>query len=246
MKLDILVIVAHPDDAELGCGGTIIKHVELGHKVGIIDLTRGELGTRGTPEIRATEAEAAAKIMGVSVRHNLQFADGRFANDETHRLQVMRMIRKYRPELVITNAPEDRHPDHGRASQLVKEACFLAGLKNLPTFEEGELQEPHRPARCYHIIQYKQLVPTLIVNIEGYLDKKMEAVLAYKSQFYDAESAEPETLISQPEFMEMTRNRVLSQGNYGHIPMGEAFITDFVPAVNDIMQTLPLKKTEKR
>src|SRR5690606_9526372 len=167
-ELDILVITVHPDDAELGCGGTILKHVAMGHKVGVVDLTRGELGTRGTPEIRAAEAAAAAEILGVAVRENLGMRDGFFSNDEHHQLQVVRAIRSYRPDIVITNALHDRHPDHGRAGDLVNDAAFLAGLRRVETERDGQAQEPHRPGLLLQLIQDRYIKPDIAVDVSDY------------------------------------------------------------------------------
>ncbi|MCL4139443.1 UNVERIFIED_CONTAM: hypothetical protein GTU68_050789 [Idotea baltica] len=187
MKLDILAIGAHPDDVELGCGGTIAKAIASGKKVGIIDLTRGELGTRGTAQTRANEAANASEILGATVRENLGFADGFFVNDKNHQLEIIKKIRKYKPEIVLCNAVDDRHIDHGKGSQLVSDACFLSGLIKIETKLEGslELQTPWRPKQVYHYIQWKNLEPDLVVDITGYIDVKMEAVFAYKTQFYD-------------------------------------------------------------
>src|ERR1700748_3690830 len=183
LKLDILVLAVHPDDAELGCGGTILKHIALGHKVGIVDLTRGELGTRGSAEIRAQEAAAAAKVLGLSVRENLGLADGFFKNDQEHQLKVIAAIRKYQPEIVITNAYHDRHPDHGRANELVEASAFLAGLRKIETYADGKLQQEWRPAQVLHFIQDNYIKPDILIDVTEFWDKKIESVMAYKSQF---------------------------------------------------------------
>ena len=192
MKLDILAFGAHPDDVELGCSGTILKEISLGKTVGIVDLTRGELGTRGSAEIRDQEANAAANILGVSVRENLNMRDGFFVNDEKHQLQVIQMIRKYKPEIVLCNAIDDRHIDHGKGSKLVSDACFLSGLMKIETVLDGEIQKPWRPKVVYHYIQWKNIEPDFVVDITGFTDKKIESILAYRSQFYDPNSKEPE------------------------------------------------------
>jgi len=195
MKVDVLVFGAHPDDVELGCGGTVIKLVEQGKKVGIIDLTRGELGTRGTAQSRKVECETATKILGVAVRDNMNFKDGFFKDDETHKLALIKKIREYCPEIVIANAPTDRHPDHGRASQIVVDACFLSGLEKVNT-----KQKVWRPKAIYHYIQFNHLQPDLVIDISRQMEKKkIEAVKAYKTQFYNSDSKETETIISKKE-----------------------------------------------
>lgn len=201
MKLDILVLAVHPDDAELGCAGTILKHVALGHKVGVVDLTRGELGSRGSVEIRNGEAAAAAKILGLSARENLDLADGFFKNDKEHQLKVITAIRKYRPDIVITNAYHDRHPDHGRASDLVETSVFLSGLRKIETRFEGQLQQEWRSKLTLHFIQDSYIKPDVVIDITDYWDKKIESVRAYGSQFYNPEwKEEHETYISSAEF----------------------------------------------
>ncbi|RDC63054.1 hypothetical protein AHMF7616_01654 [Adhaeribacter pallidiroseus] len=201
MKLDILAFSSHPDDIELACAGTLIIHVQAGQKVGIIDLTKGELGTRGTPEIREAEAKAATAIMGLAVRKNLGFADGFFKNDREHQLEVVRVLRQYQPEIVIANAITDRHPDHGRGSILVSEACFLAGLKQISTKDtEGQWQAAWRPKVVYHYIQDRYILPDFVVDITPFWDIKLQAIKAFKSQFFDPESSEPTTYISRPDF----------------------------------------------
>lgn len=239
MKLDILAIVAHPDDAELSCGGTLIKHAEMGYKVGIIDLTEGEMGTRGTKEIREQEAQEASEIMGVVARENLKFRDGWFTIDEEHKLKIIQKIREYQPQIIITNAIEDRHPDHGRAAQLVKEAAWLSGLKMISTKNNmGEDQNPWRPKHVYHFIQYKVLEPDFVVDISGYTEKKMQAILAYKSQFYDPNNSEGETLIAKPEFLKLIDAKNMHDGNLALIDYAEGFISAFKPAVNNIFDLI--------
>jgi len=183
MKLDILAFGAHPDDVELGCSGTIAKEVSLGKKVGVIDLTRGELGTRGSVEIRDQEASLAAEILGLTVRENLNMRDGFFVNDEVHQMEIIKRIRKYRPEIVICNAIEDRHIDHGKGSKLVSDACFLSGLRKIETTHEGEVQEAWRPKVVYHYIQWKNIEPDFVVDISDFIDQKTQSILAYASQF---------------------------------------------------------------
>lgn len=211
MNLDILAIFAHPDDAELSCGGTLIKHALRGDRVGVIDLTRGELGSRGTAETRAAEAAAAAKIMGLAVRENLNFRDGFFRNDEYHQLKIIESLRRYRPRLIITNTLEDRHPDHGRAAELVATAAFLSGLIKIETAFEGKKQTPFRPDRVLHGLQFYYQKPQIVVDISEVWTAKMAAVLAYKSQFYNpnysGDHAKSETFISQPHFIKHLEGR---------------------------------------
>ncbi|SFZ91438.1 bacillithiol biosynthesis deacetylase BshB1 [Flaviramulus basaltis] len=235
MKLDILAFGAHPDDVELGCGGTIAKEVTNGKKVGIIDLTRGELGTRGTIETRHNEAAESAKILGVSIRENLRFADGFFVNDKEHQLEVIRMIRKYQPEILICNAIDDRHIDHGKGSKLVSDACFLSGLIKIETKDEtGTLQKPWRPKLVYHYIQWKNLEPDFVVDISGFIDKKMASVLAYKTQFYDANSKEPETPISSKNFTDSIIYRAKDLGRLIGVEHAEGFNVERYPAVDSL------------
>ncbi len=234
MKLDILAFGAHPDDVELGCGGTIAKEISLGKKVGIIDLTRGELGTRGTVEIRNQEAATAAKILGVSVRENLNMRDGFFVNDEAHQLKIIQMIRKYQPEIVICNAIEDRHIDHGKGSQLVSEACFLSGLMKIETERNGIKQDSWRPKLVYHYMQWKNLIPDFVVDITGFNEKRVAAVLAYSSQFYDPNSDEPETPIATKNFLESLNYRAQDLGRLIGTEYAEGFTVERYLAVNSL------------
>jgi N-acetylglucosamine malate deacetylase 1 len=224
MKLDILVLAAHPDDAEISCAGTIARHVAMGHKVGIIDFTKGELGTRGTVDIRAAEAAAAAKVLGVSVRENLGLRDGFFENDATHQLTVIRTIRKYQPSIVLANAVYDRHIDHGRGASLAYDACFLSGLVRIETLDEnGKKQAPWRPQVVYHYIQSLYIEPDFIVDVSDYWDIKIEALKAFKSQFYDPQSSETETYISRPGFIKMIEARASDWGYAIGSKYGEGF-----------------------
>jgi bacillithiol biosynthesis deacetylase BshB1 len=224
MKLDILVLAAHPDDAELGCGGTIAKHVAAGKKVGVVDFTKGELGTRGTPESRQQEADVAAKIMGLSVRENLGLKDGYFQNDPESQLKVIRAIRKYRPEIVIANAIHDRHIDHGKGASLANDACFLSGLAKIETQDDsGKKQEAWRPSVVYHYIQSVFIEPDFIVDITGYWDIKMQAIKAFKTQFFDPQSNEAETYISKPGFLKMLEARATEYGHAIGATHGEGF-----------------------
>ncbi|CAM1357468.1 bacillithiol biosynthesis deacetylase BshB1 [Tenacibaculum halocynthiae] len=233
MKLDILAFGAHPDDVELGCSATIAKEISLGKKVGIVDLTRGELGTRGSAEIRDQEAANAAKILGVSVRENLKFADGFFTNDKEHQLEVIKMIRKYQPEIVLCNAVDDRHIDHPKGSKLVSDACFLSGLLKIETTIEGVNQEKWRPKQVYHYIQWKNIEPDFVIDVSGYMDKKIDAVLAYSSQFYDPKSAEPETPITSENFTDSINYRARDLGRLIGVDFAEGFTSErYVAAEN--------------
>ena len=220
MKVDVLVFGAHPDDVELGCGGTVIKLVEQGKKVGIIDLTKGELGTRGTTQSRRVECENATKILGVRVRENMDFKDGFFENDEGHKLALIKKIRDYQPEIVIANAPSDRHPDHGRASQIVVDACFLSGLEKVDT-----KQKVWRPKAIYHYIQFNHLQPDFVIDISGQMEKKIEAVKTYKTQFFNADSKETETIISKKGFLESVKYRAQDLGRQANCEYAEGFIS---------------------
>ncbi|WP_264549850.1 bacillithiol biosynthesis deacetylase BshB1 [Flavobacterium sp. N2820] len=234
MKLDILAFGAHPDDVELGCSGTIAKEVSLGKKVGIIDLTRGELGTRGSVEIRNSESAKASEILGVFVRENLDMRDGFFINDEAHQLKIIQMLRKYRPEIVLCNAIADRHIDHGKGSKLVSDACFLSGLVKIETELNGEKQHAWRPKVVYHYIQWQNIEPDFVVDISGFLDKKMESVLAYGSQFYDPNSNEPVTPIASKNFLDSVKYRAEDFGRLVGVEYAEGFTTERYLAVNSL------------
>ncbi|HEY9044774.1 MAG TPA: bacillithiol biosynthesis deacetylase BshB1 [Ohtaekwangia sp.] len=235
MKLDILVLSAHPDDAELGCGGTIAKHIALGHTVGLVDFTKGELGTRGTVETRAEEAANAAKILGVSVRENLGLKDGFFQNDPEHQLKVVQAIRKFRPEIVLCNAVYDRHIDHGKGASLAYDASFLSGLVKIETKDEqGNLQQPWRPKVVYHYIQSLLIEPDFVVDISGHWNTKIDAIKAFKSQFFDPASKEPETYISNPAFLKMIESRALEFGHAIGASHGEGFTVRRLIGVNDL------------
>lgn len=234
MKLDILAIGAHPDDVELGCGATIAKEIANGKTVGIIDLTRGELGTRGTVETRKEEAENSAKILGVSIRENLGFADGFFINDKKHQLEVIKMIRKYQPEVVLCNAIDDRHIDHGKGSKLVSDACFLSGLTKIETEIEGKPQEQWRPKHVYHYIQWKTIEPDFVVDVSDVIDIKMKSVLAYKTQFYDPSNTAPNTPISSKNFTDSVKYRARDLGRLIGVEFAEGFTVERYVAVNSI------------
>ncbi len=223
LKLDILVLASHPDDAELGCGGTIAKHIALGNRVGVIDFTRGELGTRGTVQTRDAEALQSSKILGLSIRENLNFRDGFFQNDEAHQIEVARVIRKYQPEIVLANAVYDRHPDHGKGAGLSFDSCFIAGLAKVETSDAGTKQLPWRPKALYHFIQSQYIQPDFIVDISEHWEKKMDAIRAFKTQFYDPQSKEPETYISNPLFMNLLESRAQEFGHAIGVKFGEGF-----------------------
>jgi bacillithiol biosynthesis deacetylase BshB1 len=234
MKLDLLAFGAHPDDVELSCSGTIAKEVALGKKVGIVDLTRGELGTRGTPEIRLQEATAAATILGVSVRENLEMRDGFFVNNEAHQLQVIQMIRKYQPTIVLCNAITDRHIDHGKGSSLVSDACFLSGLIKIETSLNGTLQKSWRPKLVYHYIQWNNIEPDFVVDISDFIDQKKEAVLAYRSQFYNPDTLEPITPIATKNFTDSIVYRAQDLGRLIGVDYAEGYTVERPLAVNSL------------
>lgn len=237
-KLHILAIGVHPDDLELNCFGTLIKHVTLGDAVGIIDLTKGELGTRGTPEVRISEAKEAAKVIGVSIREFLDMADGFFRNDEHHQRIIIKYLRYYRPEIVITNALADRHPDHGRAGRLVADACFLAGLRKIVTDWNGEAQAQWRPRRVFHMIQDRFTEPSFIVDVATVYHQKMEAIKCYKSQFHNPDWDEPQTYISSGKFLEQIRSRDMLMGKRIGVAYGEAFTCEYTPGITDLNRLL--------
>lgn len=236
MKLDILVFAAHPDDAELGCSGTIISQIAKGKKVGIIDFTRGELGTRGDEETRKKEAVEASKIMGISVRENLAFADGFFKNDKEHLLKLISVIRKYQPDIVLANTTDDRHPDHARGAQLANDACFYSGLKKIITKYKGEKQEAWRPSRLFHYIQSNYIKPDFLVDITDVWEQKLEAIKAFKTQFFtgDDEDANNQTFISTPTFMKFLESRAREFGKHVGVEYAEGFTTAKPLAINDL------------
>ena len=234
MKLDILAIGAHPDDVELSCSATIAKEISRGKKVGILDLTRGELGTRGTAETRKEEAAAAAKILGVTVRENLGFSDGFFTNDKAHQLAIIEVLRRYQPEIVLCNAIDDRHIDHGKGSKLTSDACFLSGLRKIETFDNGKSQDVWRPKQVYHYIQWKNIEPDFVVDVTGFMDIKMQSVLAYKTQFHDPDTNEPETPISSPNFKDSIYYRAADLGRLIGVDHAEGYTTERYPAVASI------------
>ncbi|MDZ7608864.1 MAG: bacillithiol biosynthesis deacetylase BshB1 [Cyclobacteriaceae bacterium] len=234
MKLDILVFAAHPDDAELSCSGTIASHISQGYKCGIVDLTRGEMGTRGNPELRMKEANVAAKILGIKARENLGFADIKFQNDWDHQIEIIKIIRKYQPAIILANAEKDRHPDHPKAAELVQQAFFKSGLTKIETVYDGEIQLPHRARKLYHFIQTDYIEPDFIVDISTFWQQKLDAIRAFKSQFHDPESEEPGTLISSPEFLDFIHARAKALGHRIGAKYGEGFTTSTTPGVKDL------------
>jgi len=235
LKLDILVLAVHPDDAELGCSGTILKHIALGKKVGIVDLTRGELGTRGSAEIRDKEAAAAAEILGLAVRENLAIPDGFFENTKQYQLKVIEAIRKFQPEIIITNAYHDRHPDHGRACNLVSDAAFLSGLRKIETSLNGQAQAPWRANLLLHFIQDMYIQPDIVIDITEHWDKKLESIFAYQSQFHNPEwEQEPQTYISSPEFIAVVESRAREFGKAIQVKYAEGFTSRKILGVDSL------------
>tara|TARA_B100001250_G_scaffold414543_1_gene453712 strand:+ start:278 stop:997 length:720 start_codon:yes stop_codon:yes gene_type:complete len=237
-NIDILAFGAHPDDVELGCSGTILRQIMLGYKVGIIDLTRGELGTRGTASIRDKETKLASKKMGISIRENLLFEDGFFENNEHNKLEVIKRIRYYKPSIVLCNAPEDRHPDHGRAASLIYDACFLSGLEKIKTSFNDNTQLPFRPNVVYNYIQYNDSKPDFIVDISPFMIKKMEIIKCYSSQFYNPKSNLPETIISKKSFLSLISNRASDLGRFISTDYAEGFLANKYMGVNNLFHLL--------
>ena len=238
MKLDILVFAAHPDDAELACSGTILKYTSEGKKVGVVDLTQGELGTRGSAELRAQEAAASAEILGLAIRENLGLRDGFFLNDEVNRLKVIEAIRKYQPEIVLANAYSDRHPDHGRASELINDAVFLSGLTKIETQLDGRGQKPWRPRLLLHYIQDRYIQPDILIDITPYWEQKLAAIRAFKSQFFDPKSKEPDTYISSPDFLNALEARCREFGKSIQVTYAEGFTSKKLLGVKSLFDLL--------
>jgi N-acetylglucosamine malate deacetylase 1 len=236
MKLDILAFGAHPDDVELGCSGTLLHHIKMGKKIGIVDLTRGELGTRGTPEDRHNEAAAAAKILGVEVRENLGMADGFFANDANNQLKVVEMLRKYRPDIVLCNAIADRHTDHGRGGDVVQDACFIAGLAKIETTHNGNVQQPWRPKVILRYIQDYFIKPDVVVDITPYFETKIAAIKAFKTQFYTPGDTGPVTPISGEDFLKAIEGRCYDMGRFAGVTYAEGFTTTRPVGLTDVTQ----------
>jgi N-acetylglucosamine malate deacetylase 1 len=238
MKIDLLAFGAHPDDVELACSGTLAKHKKLGKTTGIIDLTRGELGTRGTAETRDMEADAAAKILQVDVRENLKFRDGFFENDEHHQREIIKVLRKYKPEIVLTNAPDDRHPDHGKGCKLVTDACFLSGLSKIKTLVDGKEQDAWRPKMVLHYIQDRYLKPDIVVDISSFFEIRMQSVLAYESQFYNPQSDEPGTYISSSAFLDSLKARPAEFGRLIGVDYAEGFLFSRITGVHHLFDLI--------
>jgi bacillithiol biosynthesis deacetylase BshB1 len=241
MKLDILAIAAHPDDVELSCAGTLMVHAAQGMKVGVADMTRGELGTRGTPEIRAAEAQAAAELMGLAVRENLGLADGFFKNDRTEQMAIITAIRKYQPDIILTNAIDDRHPDHGRAAKLVADSCFMAGLRRIETFSGGQLQQAWRPKQVFHFLQDRYHEPDLVVDITAAMERKLDAIRCFKTQFLAPQEEEIQTYISKPSFFESVIYRAKMLGKMVGVEYAEGFtsakaigVRSFADLINEV------------
>ncbi len=234
LKLDILVFAAHPDDAELGCSGTIAAQVAKGYKVGIVDLTHGEMGTRGTPETRLKEAAKAAQILGLAARENMGFQDVFFKDDAEHQLKLIQVIRKYQPEIVLANAVNDRHPDHGKGASLATNACFMSGLAKIETYQHGIKQSAWRPKFVYHYIQNNYIQPDFIVDISEFWDSKVNSIAAFGSQFYNPESKEPASFISSPEFLPFIESRAREFGHRIQSKYGEGFTIERFIGVTDL------------
>ena len=235
MKVDILAFGSHPDDVELGCGGSILSAISQGLKVGIIDLTKGELGTRGTPEIRKKESEKASEIFGVSFRKNLGFKDGFFINDKEHQLKVVEVLREHKPSIIFCNAVKDRHIDHPKGSKLVSDSCFLSGLSKINTnYKNSKNQSPWTPKQIYHYIQWFDLKPDILIDISEFQEKKMKAIMAYKSQFYNPKSTEPNTPISSKRFIDSIKQRDQNFGRISGVDAAEGFTVERPPVVKDI------------
>jgi bacillithiol biosynthesis deacetylase BshB1 len=239
LKLDILVFAVHPDDAELGCAGTIASHIATGKKVGIVDFTQGELGTRGTPEIRLQEAEDTKEILGLSIRENLRMRDGFFRNDEEHQKLLIKVIRTYQPEIVLANAVEDRHPDHGRAAELTTQACFYSGLRVIETTDdEGNSQVAWRPKVVYHYIQDRYIEPDFVADISDFWEVKEKAIRAFKSQFYDPASDEPESYLTSPDFLTFLKARSEVMGHKIGVKYGEGFTKSKMIGVKNLFDLI--------
>lgn len=238
MKLDILAFGIHPDDVELACSGTLIKHVKLGYKVGICDLTKGEMGTRGTPEIRMEEAEQGRKIIGASVRENLDLGDVWSEVSNENILEVIKIIRKYQPDIVFCNAKVDRHPDHAKGAELIKKAVFLSGLQKIETSLDNHEQEHYRPSKLYYYVQSRFLEPDFVVDISEYMDVKMKSIMAYKSQFYNPKSNEPETFISTKEFLDLLKAKEIIYGKTIGVQYAEGFQVDRYLGIDNVMDLI--------
>ena len=238
MKLDILAIAAHPDDAELSCSGTLLKHIAAGKKCGIIDLTQGELGTRGSAKLRAIETAKATKIMKLSIRENLKMEDGFFLHDKKNQLHIIQQIRLFQPEIVLCNAVQDRHPDHGRAAVLVSEACYYSGLMKIETKHNNKLQKAWRPKAVYHYIQDRNMKPDFVIDVSPFVGKKMQAINAYSSQFYDPNSKEPESPISQKDFLDFVKSKMKVWGRDAGFKYAEGFTVERSIGIKDLFSLI--------
>ena len=238
MKLDILVIAAHPDDAELACSGTIASHIAKGYKVGVIDLTQGEMGTRGTPEMRLLEAENSAKILGLSARENLKFKDIFFQDDAEHQIEIIKRIRKYQPDIVLANAVSDRHPDHGKGGSLASNACFMSGLRKIETVHDNVKQSAWRPKSVYHYIQNNYIKPDFVFDISDFWEVKLASIKAFKSQFYDPENKEPESFISSEGFLDFIEGRAREYGHSINVKYGEGFTVERMIGSQDLFNLI--------
>jgi len=238
MKIDILAIGIHPDDVELSCSGTIAKHIAFGKKVGILDLTQGELGTRGNAELRSKEAHEAAIILGVSFRTQLNLKDCFFENNEENQKKIIEIIRKHQPEIILCNAISDRHPDHGRASKLVSDSSFYSGLIKIETHSDNKIQQAWRPKAVYHYIQDQFIHPDFVIDISDFIDIKHKAILAYSSQFYNPSSNEPETPISSKHFIESVNSKMSILGRDIGVKFAEGFTVNRYPGINSLFDLL--------
>ncbi len=237
MPVDILAIGAHPDDVELSAAGTLLRHADKGYSFGLLDLTRGELGSRGTAELRTQEALASARLLGATFREQLDLPDGFFDYSRENILRVTRVIRAWRPRIVLCNAPNDRHPDHGKAARLVADACFYAGLIKIDTVDaRGAVQDPWRPVSVFHYVQDRQLTPHFIVDITPYFERKMAAIRTFRSQFYDPDRAEegPQTPISSKDFLDLIEAKARVFGRSAQVRYAEGFLCARIPAVDDL------------
>ncbi|MBK8614211.1 MAG: bacillithiol biosynthesis deacetylase BshB1 [Flavobacteriales bacterium] len=234
-SVDILCITAHPDDVEISCGGTVLRHIDQGHSVGLVELTAGELGTRGSSELRRREAEAAREVLGAAFRYDIGLPDGFFATEREDLQKVVQVIRRHRPKLVITNAIRDRHPDHGRGAELVARACFLSGLRRMETHDGREEQEPWRPTTVLHAIQDNWIDPDLVVDVTPFWERRAAALMCFRSQFYDPTSTEPESPIASSDFLPFLEGRMRAFGRIIHTTYGEGFTVARAPGVKDLM-----------
>jgi bacillithiol biosynthesis deacetylase BshB1 len=238
MKVDILAVGVHPDDVELGCGGTIAKHIHAGKTVGVLDLTQGELGTRGDSQLRQKEAKASSEILKLSFREHLNFKDGFFVNDEAHQRVLISRIRKYRPDLILCNAISDRHPDHGRAASLVSDSCFYSGLRKIETSLDEAPQEAWRPKAIYHYIQDNYIHPDFVIDITDHFEAKHKAIMAFSSQFYSPDSKEPQTPISSREFLDSLNSKMSIWGRSIGVKYAEGFTVNRYPGVRSLFDLI--------